>query len=635
MIGPVVNPGKEGSIRRWSLPFPFLLPGPWAPPLLAGSIVALAALLPLLSTPDAYFLADDFGLIQLYSAKPALHFLTLFTTPWTEAIYGVRPDELRPLVALSYQIDSLWGPANPFGYHLGSMALHLVNTLLVLAIARCLVGLGWSGATFAGLIFALMPVHAEVGAWISGRADSIPAACYLGSLLAFGLWRQRTAHRAGDRSQGRGDRQGAPATPFRGPRVTWLLFLAAIALFFGALFSKQSAITMLATLVAYDVLVERRLPWASRQTLLAYLPFALLTAAYLGLRLVLFGNAVREQQVTPDTFVSFALIQATYLSMVATGAPVLRTEAIWVALALIGILAALVAVVWALPAILQRRTGRWLGALACFGPIWWLITVAPLAVTYVSGRHLYLPSAGVAIVLGIAFATLWDRRYRVGRTIAICGGAGLLLCYGLTLQEAVKEWNASAAHSHQMAQDLWRVSAAAPGGSLVIVNAPAANVGFPLWRDKAVFAFLGDPGGEAAAGDGSAADAASALPVAPTLIWAWAAPFVYGVPFAPTNLEARVAFIEPPGVYCCSAEQWLQRTQTTIAAWQAQQERPTVIVLQWDDARKELLHRPGASGVQQQLDRILLAQSPDEVFELFQQVFVHAFGPDDESLAQR
>lgn len=160
--------------------------GPW----IAALAVAAAAILPLLSTLDAYFIADDFGLIQLFSNKPPLHFLTLFTTPWTETIYGPPADELRPTVQLSYQIDSLWGAGNPFGYHLGSIALHTANALLVLAIARGLARLPWPAATFAGMVFALMPVQAEVGAWISGRADSIPAAFYLGSLLAYGLWRR-------------------------------------------------------------------------------------------------------------------------------------------------------------------------------------------------------------------------------------------------------------------------------------------------------------------------------------------------------------------------------------------------------------------------------------------------------------
>src|SRR5690348_4263294 len=132
-------------------------------PWLAGFAVMATAILVLAPTLDAYFLADDFGLVQLYASKPLPYFLTLFFTPWTEGMYGYRPDELRPFVALAYRIDAIWGAANPFGYHVGNIALHAATALLVLAIARRLVGLGWPAATFAGGAFAVMPVHAEVG----------------------------------------------------------------------------------------------------------------------------------------------------------------------------------------------------------------------------------------------------------------------------------------------------------------------------------------------------------------------------------------------------------------------------------------------------------------------------------------
>src|SRR5581483_607359 len=111
-------------------------------------------------------------------------------------------------------------------------------------------GLGWLAASFAGLIFALLPIQAEVGSWISGRADSIPSSLYLGSLLLFGLWRQQKSS-IPPIGQMYGSHVGAA---FRGPG----LFAGSCALFFAALFSKQSAITMLATLLSYDLLVERR-----------------------------------------------------------------------------------------------------------------------------------------------------------------------------------------------------------------------------------------------------------------------------------------------------------------------------------------------------------------------------------------
>jgi hypothetical protein len=154
--------------------------------------VVAAAVVVLLSTLGAYFLADDFRPHQDLPRQAAALFLTLFFTPWTEGIYGGRPDELRPLVALSYRIDAIWGATNPWGL---SPREHRAPRLHCPAGARHRAPprrIEMGGGDVAGVAFAVMPVNAEVGAWISGRADSIPAVCYLGALLLFGMWRQRT-----------------------------------------------------------------------------------------------------------------------------------------------------------------------------------------------------------------------------------------------------------------------------------------------------------------------------------------------------------------------------------------------------------------------------------------------------------
>ena len=116
----------------------------WRPALLAVITVCLAAIVPFLPTLHGYFIADDFGPVQLLSSKPALHFLTLFTQPWTESIYGLELDELRPLVALSFQVNAAGGAASPLLYHLTNLLLHAANTCLVLALARVAGRLLWA-----------------------------------------------------------------------------------------------------------------------------------------------------------------------------------------------------------------------------------------------------------------------------------------------------------------------------------------------------------------------------------------------------------------------------------------------------------------------------------------------------------
>src|SRR5439155_14646597 len=91
-----------------------------SPAALAIVAVCLAATVPYLSTAGAYFLGDDFGLVHLFMRRPLAHTLTLFDRSWTETIYGVRTDELRPTLAFSYQLDGVLGGGRPVAFHLTS-----------------------------------------------------------------------------------------------------------------------------------------------------------------------------------------------------------------------------------------------------------------------------------------------------------------------------------------------------------------------------------------------------------------------------------------------------------------------------------------------------------------------------------
>jgi protein O-mannosyl-transferase len=133
-------------------------------------------------------------------------------------------------MALSYWLDSRWGGGSPTAYHVSNVLFHVLTSLLVLGIGR-VVGLGLPAATFAGSFFGVLAVHAEAVAWITGRVESLLALMYLLTLLLFALWR----------------RTGAG----------WL-YGVSVGAFILALFSKQSAIMMVGTLVLYDAFVERR-----------------------------------------------------------------------------------------------------------------------------------------------------------------------------------------------------------------------------------------------------------------------------------------------------------------------------------------------------------------------------------------
>ena len=554
-----------------------------SPTAIAAVAVCLAATVPFLSTLGVYFLGDDFGLIHLFSRKPSLHWLTLFTRPWTEVIYGSRADELRPMVALSYQIDWMAGGVLPQAYHVSSIVFHMINSLLVLWIARGVVRLGLVASAFAALLFAVMSVHVETVAWISGRADSIPALFYLSALIAYARWRQTGRLR---------------------------IYGVSLAAFFLALFSKQSAITMVGTLVLYDWLMEKGWSRRSWKALIPYVPFGALTVGYLALRFVLFGNVVREQTMTVQMLTTFVGRQARYLARFgltprSTGLEGLGWDLVGAGLGLI-ILALLAASFYG--CYRASRSGKpvgragqtepatavlggparfpegsipaapGLGTWLFFGPAWWVITIAPLVVTYFSSRHLYLPSVGVALVLAMGAQALWGVRSRTLRSASTVLSTGLLLGELLVLLWGVEHWNAVGRLSEKMHADLQREIAAARPGSLVLLGAPPTG-------DYSYFH---------------------------TWSWAFALPFVLEPPFMPAGLAGRVSVVSRPLVYCCPNDLWLPDVHNAVSAWAAHPGRPPVVALAWALPSGELIRRTDSDdpSLRERTVRLLEAQSP-------------------------
>jgi hypothetical protein len=418
-----------------------------------AALVVLAAVLPYLPTIDDYFTQDDFGVIQLLSNRPWTIFPRWFAMPWTEDIWGYTPDEIRPFVALTYQLTAIPGRARPELHHILNIAIHAVNGLLVMAIARRALGVTAWAAAAAGIVFSLLPVQAESVAWITGRVDSMPALFYLATFLAYVRWREGT---------------GGPA-----PHVTatsrW--YAAALALFFVALFSKQNTITMVATLAAYDLLVLDR---ARRGTLAAcvkaWLPFAAMTLGYLALRRALFGASVRggiesQAQVVGALEMIGRHVQRTVLGH--DGA-----MADWERIALPALAIAIAVVVF-------RHRGFPRAAL-CFGIVWWIIGAAPVLVAgYESPRHVYLAAAAWPFLLALLIEGVGREvntgRRRSLRALPIALVTLIAAGYAVRLYGVVNDWGTWSRISQAAVARVAREAAAAPDGTLLLVSVPRTS----------------------------------------------------------------------------------------------------------------------------------------------------------------
>src|SRR5262245_1184276 len=202
------------------------------------AVVAFVAYLPALWTG---FTSDDFFILARLK-----HFGAL-ADPWSYFTVGFF-DYYRPIAFLSHAVDlEIWGLAAA-GFHLTGMLLHAANSALVFLLARRLIDT--SGAHVAGLLFALHPASHEAVYWMAARFD----------LLAtfFGL---------------------VAIVCLRHDRASWRV--PGILAFALALLSKESAISVLLIVPAYDILVARH-DW--RTVLKRLAPLVVIAVAYAVLR---------------------------------------------------------------------------------------------------------------------------------------------------------------------------------------------------------------------------------------------------------------------------------------------------------------------------------------------------------------
>lgn len=151
--------------------------------------VALAALLPFLLTLGNPPILDD-GWAALDNpltwslANVGRIFKELYGFAGEPSVRGPYRPITTLTYALNYAVHGRWPP----GYHAVNVGLHLVASLLVLALARRLAAAALPGqaarvAVLGGLLFAVHPAHVEAVATIFGRTEPLSTAFAVAALL--------------------------------------------------------------------------------------------------------------------------------------------------------------------------------------------------------------------------------------------------------------------------------------------------------------------------------------------------------------------------------------------------------------------------------------------------------------------
>jgi hypothetical protein len=313
---------------------------------------------------------------------------------------------IRPLGNLWWCMDYLLWRLNPLGYHIDQTALHALNSLLVALISFLLLK-DKRVSLFAGILFALHPIHPEAVTWLAGRHDVLCAFFYLSALYTFGLYASNTQKRT--------------------------FYLISVICYPLALLSKEMAITLPLVLILFDFMLTRKLNFK------LYLPYIIITIIYLVWRVAAIGDigGYRDSSGRPQFLVEFSL--ALILKGIGFHVPYdlffpLNIEAF--SNFFYQFLVVLLSVCLVVSVFFRRETYKL--SLIFFGIAWIFITMIPVynfscvGSSLQSSRILYLPSVGFCITFA----------YVIGRLIPLQIAVSALYFTILLINNSV--WNTAA-----------------------------------------------------------------------------------------------------------------------------------------------------------------------------------------------
>lgn len=364
---------------------------------------------------DSYFLSDDFNhIFSLYRPDGSLRWY-LAIDHWVSSQHTVT---WRPMVtAYELAMLALFG-VSPIAFHLGNLALHLANCLLLAALVATvagdarLPGARAAGAA-AGLLFAAQPLHPEAVTWIAANPVLL---CGLSSMVSLLLVRNWVLD----------------------ARRRWLV--AALGCAVLALASKEEAVALpgMVALVGGVTFVNRygmaKWPvWFGRYFLLLCL-FAALLVPYFVLRRHIFGSALAI--VSLEGGRQFGLYGlAVFHNVLRFFAPVNFEHAAEAGRGLARLYGGVTLAMLAVASIAALRAGAW-RFLAAVGvaEAAFLILLVPVHPVIVGGpgpgldlsRFLYLPSAAAVAAASLVL-------FGVSTRPGLARMAGLVVLLGLNV----------------------------------------------------------------------------------------------------------------------------------------------------------------------------------------------------------
>ena len=96
----------------------------------------------------------------------------------------------HPITWLSHMADCEFFGSNQLGHHFSSLAIHIVNVVLLFLVLRRMTGSVWASA-FVAAIFGVHPLRVESVAWVAERKDVLSGFFWMLSLFLYARYCER------------------------------------------------------------------------------------------------------------------------------------------------------------------------------------------------------------------------------------------------------------------------------------------------------------------------------------------------------------------------------------------------------------------------------------------------------------
>lgn len=329
-----------------------------------------------------YFLSDDFQMLDFYRRyAPTLPATWAFTQSSSGGFF------FRPVASVASSVMHAWAGESALRWHAADLAVHLINCALVYFVALGLLR-DRAKAAWSAALFGIFPASPEAVSWPAGGHDTLIATLFvLAAVWLYLMWLEHG-------------------------RAAWLTAsLVACAL---ALGSKEIAFTLPLMIAA--------MAWHRGARMRSAIPFFVLAVAAFAYRWWILKGAG-----------GYGLVHATALgsakALLARLWTVLTFPLNWSGNAGVRMTIGLAVAVAGFAVLTFSRPRRRDLALSA---VWILLFAAPaiqmllIGPDLLNARHLYLPAAGFAMLLGGAIEDLPKHRW--------AAGAALLVFYIATLE---------------------------------------------------------------------------------------------------------------------------------------------------------------------------------------------------------